>query len=237
MPIKFRFRWIPFVAAIVAVAIGISLGQWQMRRAAEKQSIERTLSARQSTPPIALGSAVADVDQIEYRRVIVQGEFIRDWPVYLDNRPHEGMAGFYLLMPLKIAGSDMHVLVVRGWVPRDPTDRAKLPPIAAPSGLVEIQGLAVRNPGHVLQLGRAPNLRPGAIVQNVAIAEFAQASKLSMQPFVIEQLSDTRDGLIRDWPRPSTGIDKHLGYAFQWYALAATAFIFFVVTGFRRGTK
>jgi cytochrome oxidase assembly protein ShyY1 len=58
-----------------------------------------------------------------------------------------------------------------------------------------------------------------------------------MQPFVIEQLSDTRDGLIRDWPRPSTGIDRHLGYAFQWYALAATAFIFFVVTGFRRGTK
>ena len=237
MPIKFRFRWIPFVAAIVAVAIGMSLGQWQMRRAAEKQSIERILSARQSASPIALGSAVADVDQIEYRRVIVQGEFVRDWPVYLDNRPHGGMAGFYLLMPLKIAGSDMHVLVVRGWVPRDPTDRAKLPPIAAPTGLVEIQGLAVRNPGHVLQLGRAANLRPGAIVQNVAIAEFAQASKLPMQPFVIEQLSDTRDGLIRDWPRPSTGIDKHLGYAFQWYALAATAFIFFVVTGFRRGTK
>jgi surfeit locus 1 family protein len=56
-------------------------------------------------------------------------------------------------------------------------------------------------------------------------------------PIVIEQ-ADTPDarqqGLVRDWPQPSTGIERHQGYAFQWYALALMAFLFFVVTGIRR---
>ena len=56
------------------------------------------------------------------------GEFVRDWPLYLDNRPQDGRAGFYLLMPLRIAGSNMHVLVARGWLPRYTAERGRLPP-------------------------------------------------------------------------------------------------------------
>ena len=237
MPIKFGFRWIPFIAALLAVTLGVTLGQWQMRRAAAKETIERKLSERQSAPPLVVGAAPLAIDEVEYRRVQVTGGFARDWPVYLDNRPHQGVAGFYVMMPFKIAGTDMHVLVARGWVPRDPLNRTKLPSIVTPAGQIDIQGVARRNPGHLLQLGRAEGLRPGAIVQNLALAEFAQVSGLRMQPVLIEQSSALPDGLMRDWPRPSGGIDKHLGYAFQWYALAATAFLFFLVTGFRRGTK
>jgi surfeit locus 1 family protein len=234
---KFRFRWIPFIAALSVAAVGVSLGQWQTRRAAEKDAIEAKLSARESAPPVKLGSAPQVIGEMEYRRVLVRGEFVRDWTVYLDNRPHNGAAGFYVLTPMKIAGSHMHVLVARGWVKRDVADRTKLPPIATPSNMVEIEGIVRRNPGHVLQLGTAERLRPGAIVQNADIEEFARTAKLQIHPFVVEQLTDTRDALVRDWPRPSTGVEKHRGYAFQWYALAATALIFFVATGFRRGTN
>jgi surfeit locus 1 family protein len=237
---KFRFRWIPFIATVVAVALGIALGQWQTRRAAEKEQIETKLSERQSAPPLAIGvqpRAARDVDELEYRRVVVRGEFVRDRPIYLDNRPYQGVPGFYVLTPLKIAGSDLHVLVARGWTRRDPVDRTKVMAPAPPAGVVDIEGVVKRNAGHVMQLGRPEPLRPGAIVQNLDIAEFAQSSKLAMQPFVIEQLTDTRDQLVRDWPRPSAGVDKHRGYAFQWYALAATAFLFFIVTGFRSGRK
>lgn len=236
MPFRFRFRWVPFIAAATVVAAGISLGQWQMRRAAEKEAVEQKLAARAAAPPVFLDFAPASVDQIEYRRVVVKGEFVHDWPVYLDNRPYRGIAGFQLLMPLKIAGLG-HVLIARGWLPRDPGSRTRLPPVTTPAGLVEIRGVAKRDPGHLLQLGQIARLQPGAIVQNLDIAEFSRASKMAMQPFIIEQSSDMQDGLVRDWPRPSAGIEKHLGYAFQWYALAAMAAIFFVVTGFRRGTR
>lgn len=234
---KFRFRWIPFVAAVVVAAIGLSLGQWQTRRAAEKEAIETRLVARASAQAVSLQSAAGSVDDVEYRLGTAKGEFVGDWTVYLDNRPYKSVPGFYVLTPFRLAGSDMHVLVARGWAKRDLADRTKLPPVAVPNGVIEIQGVVRRRPGKVLQLGDAAPLRPGAIVQNVDIEEFAHAANMRMQPFIIEQTSTTRDGLVRDWPRPSTGVEKHRGYAFQWYALAATAIIFFVATGFRRGTN
>jgi cytochrome oxidase assembly protein ShyY1 len=128
-------------------------------------------------------------------------------------------------------------LIARGWIARDVSDRTRLPPIATPAGRVEIQGMVRRQAGRLFQFGSAPQLRPGAIVQNAEVAEFATASQLKLKPFVIEQSTDTQDGLVRDWPRPSTGAEKHRGYAFQWYALAITAFLFFVVTGLRRETR
>lgn len=234
---KFRFRWIPFVAAVLAALVGISLGQWQTRRAIEKELIEKKLIARELAPPLRLQSGNQVADEMEYRQVSVKGEFVGRWTVYLDNRPYKSTPGFYVMAPLKLSGSDMHVLIARGWAKRDVADRTKVPPVVVPDGTVEIQGVVRRSPGHVLQLGAAEQLRPGAIVQNLDIAEFAQAAKMPMQDFIIEQINDGRDGLVRDWPRPSTGAEKHRAYAFQWYALAATALIFFVVTGFRRGTK
>lgn len=237
MRITFRFKFIPFVAAAIAVVVGLSLAQWQTRRATEKIELAEKLQARQSAPAIRLDAALPGNEDIEFRRVVVKGEFLRDWPVYLDNRPNNGVAGFYLLMPFKIVAIDRYVLVARGWIPRNVADRTKVPMIATPDGVIEIEGVARQSIGQVMQLGAVDAPRPHAIVQNLDIASFAASSKLAMQPIFLEQLSDTHDGLVRDWPLPSTGVEKHRGYAFQWYALAAMAFIFFVVTGIRRGKK
>jgi cytochrome oxidase assembly protein ShyY1 len=223
------------LATVLVIAIGISLGRWQSRRAVEKETLEQTLLAREAAPQIALTGQAYTADELEYRRVSVRGEFVRGWTVYLDNRPHNAEAGFYVLTLLKIADSSSHVLVARGWVKRNMQDRTKLPPIPVPEGTVEIQGVVRSHPGKLLQLGTPEPVHPGAIVQNLDVPTFAQQAHLPMQPFLIEQSSNTHDGLVRDWPRPSSGAEKHRGYAFQWYALAATAFIFFLVTGFRRG--
>lgn len=237
MRIRFRFRLIPFVATVLLIALGISLAQWQTRRGDQKQAIENAMKQRGAEAPLQLGAALQDVDQIEYRRVTVRGEFVPNWPVYLDNRSYKGSPGFYVLMPFKIANSGVHVLVERGWLPLNPQGRAKLLPYPTPAGLVDLQGVVRRHPGRVLQLGHPTALQPGAIVQNLDIAELAAASKLQLQPLLIEQTGDNQDGLIRDWPSPSLGIEKHRGYEFQWYALAAMAFLFFVVTGCRHGIK
>ena len=93
----------------------------------------------------------------------------------------------------------------------------------------------VRFLNRVMQLGQADVLKPAAIVQNIDIAQLAQQSRLSFKPLIVEQVSDTSDGLLRQWPMPSAGVEKHRAYAFQWYALSAMACLFFVVTGIRRG--
>jgi surfeit locus 1 family protein len=238
MRIGFHFRWIPFVATLLLIALGISLGQWQDRRAEQKMSLQAKLDAGNNAAPMVVGSQPLTAADIEFHRVIVTGEFVPEWALYLDNRPHQGRAGFHLMMPFKIAGSDMHVLVARGWLPRNSARRDVLAPYTTPVGTVTLKGTARLNASRVMQLGNPAPLLGQAIVQNVDVSQVSSASGLNLQPFIVEQtggLSD--DQLVRDWPALDTGVDKHRGYAFQWYALALMVFLFFVLTGFRRGTK
>lgn len=237
MRLSFRFRPVPFVATMLVVAIGIALGNWQQRRAAEKEAFAQQQASYAEMPPLDASALAGDAHPDVLRRIVAEGEFIADWPLYVDNRPHEGQAGFYLLTPLRLAGSEAVVLVLRGWFARNPADRARIPEIPVPPGRVRIEGRVRDVVARTMPMGAPPPLQPRAIVQNVEIDKLKAASGLPLQNFIIEQTSDTPDGLVRDWPAPSAGIDKHRGYAFQWYALAAAAFIFFLVTGFRSGSK
>ena len=237
MRLHFRLRWIPLIATIVVCMIGISLGNWQTRRAEEKLALQQEMLARGSFDPLNANTLAPGAMPEEFRRITADGEFLPDWAVYLDNRPLHGKSGFYLLMPLKLAASNQVVLVLRGWFPRDVRDPMKLPTVPLPAAPVHLEGKIRHSAGKLMQLGGPAELKPGAILQNVEVAEFARSSKLPLQTFIIEQTSDTGDGLVRDWPLPSTGIDTHRGYAFQWYALSVAALIFFLVTGFRRASK
>ncbi len=238
MRIAFRFKPVPFVATLLLVVLGIALGQWQDRRADEKVAVATELAGGSAAAPLVAGAVPLAPEVAHFRRVSATGTFV-DWPLYLDNRPHDGRAGFYVLMPFRIQGTAMHVLVARGWLPRDAADRQRIAAYPTPAGPVTIEGVAKPTAGHVMQLGEAPALAAGAIVQNADVAQVAAASGLAMQPFVLEQTSaDGSEGaLLRDWPKPDLGVDKHRGYAFQWYALALTAFLFFIISGFRSGRK
>ncbi|KAF3999764.1 SURF1 family protein [Glaciimonas immobilis] len=237
MRLRFKFRLIPFVATLFLVALGISLAQWQTRRGDQKQAIANAIMQRGAQAPLALNAGPQNPEQLEYRHVTVRGEFVTAWPVYLDNRSYKGAPGFYVLMPLKLANSDQYVLVQRGWLPLNSQNRATLLPYVTPSGLVNVEGVVRRQAGRVLQLGQPTALQAGAIVQNLDIANLAAVSKFQLQPLLIEQTGNNQDGLVRDWPSPSLGIEMHRGYEFQWYALAVMAFLFFVVTGCRQGIK
>jgi len=253
MGLRFRFRGIAFVATVVLVALGIGLGNWQVRRAGEKEGIAAAMRERGALPPVILGdrSGVQGYDRVgtgalrgpahpmEFQTIRVTGQFVADWPIFLDNRPYRGRVGFYLAMPFKIAGSDQHVMVLRGWLPRDARDYLRLPEYATPQGTTTIEGLVMDRAGHVFQLGKDVNYQPAARVLNLDLDKMAHASRLALAPFVVQQTGPQLAGetLVRDWPAPDTGIDKHRGYAFQWYALAAMAALFFVITGFRSGRK
>jgi surfeit locus 1 family protein len=68
----------------------------------------------------------------------------------------------------------------------------------------------------------------------VDIAAYATETGLPLEPRVIEQHSDTGDGLARDWAPHDAGAEKSEAYALQWYSLAALAVILFIVLSFRK---
>ncbi len=232
---SFRFRPIPFAATLALVVLGVALGNWQGRRAAEKLAVEHKLATMSAMAPLELAPS-ADGASLAYRRVKLTGQFVAGWPVGLNNRPLDGRAGVVLVMPFRLEGSPLHVLVARGWLPRNQADVNQLPPFATPPSTLTIEGVVKPTLGHLMQLGEPAQLKPGAIVQNIDAGAFAAASGLQVAPYFVEQTGDTGDGLARNWPAPALGVEKHQGYQFQWYALAVMAALFFIVTGFRRGT-
>ena len=236
MRMSFTFRFIPFLAAIMVALIALSLGNWQSRRAEEKQRLASEQALQAALPPLDMQLLGEGKAPAYFRTVQMTGSFIAQWPIYLDNRPYQGKAGFYLLMPFKLKDSEQTLLVMRGWLPRDAQNRLQLPMTHTPEGVQQLQGVVRESVGHVMQLGSEPVLQSGVMRQNLEVAELSKASELKLENFIIEQTSETADGLIRDWPQPSLGIEKHRGYAFQWYGLAVTALIFFIATGIKRAS-
>ena len=236
MRMSFTFRFIPFLAAVMVALIALSLGNWQSRRAEEKQRLASEQTLQAALPPLDMQLLNEGKAPAYFRSVQMTGSFIAQWPIYLDNRPYQGKAGFYLLMPFKLKDSEKILLVMRGWLPRDAQNRVQLPIIPTPKGVLQLEGKVRESVGHVMQLGSEPALQSGVIRQNLEVTELSKASGLKLENFIIEQISDTEDGLIRDWPQPSLGMEKHRGYAFQWYGLAVTALLFFIATGIKRAS-
>lgn len=211
------------VAAVLAAAITARLGVWQLSRAAEKESMQASLDTRGAAPPLAvaeLARSATEAASQHHRRITLQGHWVGGRTVYLDNRPMEGRAGFYVVTPLVLADGDA-VLVQRGWVPRDAADRSRVPAVATPEGVVRVEGRIAPPPSRLFELGTESQ---GAIRQNLDLDAFARETGLRLRPLSVQQTDGAgapADGLLRRWYAPAVDVHKHYGYAFQWFALAS----------------
>jgi surfeit locus 1 family protein len=226
-----RGRFWPTVATVIGVALALALGNWQLNRGAEKRALKARFEAQAAQPPITVGAQELSAVEIDLRRVEARGVLEPRYAVFIDNRIHHGVAGYHVVMPLRIEGTDRYVLVNRGWVAR-PALRSQLPGVRTPAGPVTVAGTATIPGRSVLELSN--EVIEGAVWQNLTIERYRKVMPLAIQPFVIRQDSALDDGLVRAWDPPDFGIEKHYGYAFQWFALAATLFGFYAFTQFRR---
>lgn len=208
------------VATLLMVALTFSLGQWQLGRAAQKEALQAAIDAQKQLPALdgpAL-TAMENVADAVHREAALQGRWQAAHTVYLDNRPMDGKSGFWVVTPLLLAGSQQAVLVQRGWVPRDFTDRTRLPAVQTPDGVVTVRGRMAPPPSKLYEFDGAAQ---GRIRQNLDLAAFSAETGLALLPVSLLQADPASEGLLRNWPAPNTGVDKHHGYAFQWFALCA----------------
>ena len=214
---------IVLLAAVLGVALTARLGLWQLSRAAEKEAMLSALATRSAMPPLPaaeLARTPGEAAAQHYRRTTLGGRWIDAHTVYLENRPMDGRVGFIVVTPLQLEPGGDAVLVQRGWVPRDAADRTRLPPLPQVPGLVEVQGLIAPPPGRLLELAGEP---AGPIRQNLDLDAFGRESRLTLRPVTVQQAATPGlegDGLSRRWPPPVVDVQKHLGYAFQWFAMA-----------------
>jgi surfeit locus 1 family protein len=225
-----RREIVVLLAALASVALTGRLGFWQLDRAAQKVALQTELDERARLPALdarSLARDGADAAAQRFRAVGVSGRWLADRTVFLDNRPLDGKVGFVVVTPLAL-GDGSAVLVQRGWAPRNFADRAVLPRVATATGPVRVQGTVALAPSRLYEFASAAS---GPIRQNLDIPAFARESGLALLPLTIVQRGDpggAPEGLVRRWDPPATDVQKHYGYAFQWFAIATVIVILYV---------
>ena len=214
-----RFWLLTFAALVVAVTT-FSLGQWQLRRADQKETLQAAIEAQKVLSALdtsALGATKNIADQM-HRAVTLQGVWQPERTVYLDNRPMGGKTGFWVLTPLALQDTGHVILVQRGWVPRNFNDRALLPEVQTPAGPVAVIGRIAPPPSKLYEF---KGVDTGRLRQNIDLKAFRLETGLPLFDVSVLQTGGPSEGLLRDWTAPNLGVDKHYGYAFQWFALCA----------------
>lgn len=233
---RWRFSLIPSLAALVVISVTVSLGNWQMRRASEKEAAQITLAAADRLEPIKLPGGEPTLAALADRRVQVRGTWMPEFTVFIDNRTHRGVSGFHVVTPFKIEGVSSSILVLRGWVASDPARRNIPPMIVNAQGTVQLSGRVMPDLPQTLELKTSPEPAAGDRVwQNASLERARRWTGLTLADFVIRQTESDQgasgpfdDRLIREWREPGTGVDKHRGYAAQWYGLAALALVLWI---------
>jgi surfeit locus 1 family protein len=228
---RFTPRLWSTVIAVVVIAVMVQLGNWQLSRAREKESRQEKLETLSRQPAVSLPSEPVKLEDFQYRKTEVHGTYLPKYTVYLDNKIYKGAAGYHIITPLRIGASPMYVLVNRGWVAAE-RDRSKLPDVPVPSGTVVVSGIATTATQKTLELSK--ELVSGQVWENLDLERFRNMTGLQLQPVMILQQNDAKDGLVRKWARPDLGMGKNLGYAFQWFAMALAVLIIYLVLSVKR---
>jgi surfeit locus 1 family protein len=214
------------MAALVGVGLTLSLGRWQLQRAAYKESLAEQVQSRAALAPLSQDALmVLEPDALPsqaQRRTVLRGVWLPGFTVALDNRQMLDKQGFFIMTPLQLdaagTGAGVVVLVQRGWLPRNFLQREALLPFETPAGLVEVAGTVVLAPARLYEFDAAEK---GRIRQNLDIASYRSETGLALRDFMLVQQGPAAEGLLREWPAPNLGIERHYGYAFQWFSLAA----------------
>ncbi|WP_295520302.1 SURF1 family protein [Limnohabitans sp. Rim8] len=224
-------RWLVLGVAALGVAITFSLGLWQVGRAAEKTALQNAKQQQADQLVLdgrSLGTELNEAPQrraLIYRRMTLKGHWLPEHTVFLDNRQMNAKPGFFVLTPIKLEGTGAVVLVQRGWAQRSFTDRTALPVLQTPEGLVEVQGHLAPWPSRLYDFGGAET---GPIRQNLDLTAYREATGLQLLEVTLLQSGTASEGLLREWPLVASGVEKHHGYAFQWFGLSGLIALLYV---------
>ncbi len=229
----------PSIFAIVALAILVSLGNWQMKRMSWKANLIELVNKRIDAPARSFEEVLKlsqNLDDIRFQPVTVRGVFDHNNERHYF-LPYKGKVGWHIITPLKTANGQI-VLIDRGFVPDELKEASR-----RPKGLIEgeqvIEGLVrLSEKGNYFSPPNDVSANKW-YVRNISelYASLGGDPKREL-PFMIDQKRLKSSG---EWPLPGVTkvefSDKHFGYALTWYGLALTLIGVFIAFAYSRLSK
>ena len=237
---RFEFKpglW-PTLATLVLLPLLCGLGFWQIDRAAAKRELLDGYARYSHAAPVSVAAGAAfDVAQ-RYHHVRITGRFDVGHQFLLDNQVHEGVPGYHVFTPLLFADGRRAILVNRGWMALG-VSRRELPALPTPEGTVSITGVLAPVPGHGVILGadiETDTIWP-RVVQAIELSRLQRDVKVELAPQIILLDPEEGAGFVRQWKIVQFGPERNLGYAFQWFTMAAAVLAIFIGVNTRRKAR
>ena len=224
--------YLVFIAALLLAVLTARLGMWQLGRADEKRLLLEAAQSQAALPTLKAQDVSNDplLWQQVHRHVLLEGLWLNDKTVYLDNRSHRGQSGFWVMTPFRWASGQV-VWVQRGWVARDPVDAGKAAPVQTPSEPVIITARISSGLSHMVELKKTDTQSvDGAALKiqaNLDMSEMQAMVSDTVSAVVVQTGADS-DGLRRDWVLVGVDPDKNTAYAIQWFCLSGLVTLLYV---------
>lgn len=219
---------------MVLIALLISLGRWQLRRADQKQALFDAFAAgTDATRLIDLGTTPLR----RYQHIEAGGHYDQTRQVLIDNMVNGERAGYFVITPFALTGGGW-VLVNRGWVPLG-ASRAERPAIPVAGETRQVRGRTDHMPSPGIQMGTKAQLAPpypvvASFPSHDEVARLLRESSWTSATDLVLLDPGEPDGYVRNWSAPGFPPMRHIAYAVQWFALALTLGVIWVVTNLRR---
>jgi surfeit locus 1 family protein len=218
--------------------IMISLGFWQLDRAAFKINMKNQLEQRKTLSAATTLSVLPKTqDERRYYPVRLTGHYDTNRTFLLDNKVYQGRPGYHIYTPF-ITDSGTELLVNRGFVPLGRT-RRDLPDVSVTENKTQISGLLDFPPSKTIELGKYKvNYDQSPVVlQHIDIAEISQVLQQPVYDMVL-WLGQDQVGIKQyDLPVLNLNSEMHEGYAFQWFAMSTALVIIYFVVNTKRINK
>ena len=226
---------IPAFLIIATIAFLVSLGLWQLDRADQKRTIEAAIVSANAGPVELIANGRELLDK-EYYDVRLQGNYLSDKQFIYDNQIVDQVSGYYVLTPFILTDQLGVVLVNRGFIPWN-GQREKLADIAVDSVSREIK-VQVSSPIKRMELKATDVSRQfPVLIQAIDFDVLEEVSKLEFVKVVGLLDPSSSDGYVRKWEPYTGSIEKHIGYAIQWFLMALVLAIIGLRIGLKRRKK
>ncbi len=234
---EFRPPGLPVsLVTLLTLLLLLGLGFWQLDRAEQKRQLLAQYGVQHRDVAIQVRDDLVASADLDYRAAQVQGQYDVAHQFLLDNRTHQGVAGYEVLTPLRMAGSREAILVNRGWVPVG-MSRERLPDLTVEAGRVQLEGL-LKRPAKVFTLGEGEDRELGwpKVLQQVRLDLQAEQLGYPLAPMLLLLGPEEAGGYVREWrPVAGFGPERNVGYAVQWFALAVALTLIYVLVNSRHG--
>ena len=239
----FAAELVPSLLALVLFAVFLFLCSWQLSRAQEKRDLftqfetgagEQALHA----VPTQAGDPGTDEPDARYRMVHLTGRYDGARQILIDQMTHRGRIGYQVLTPFVPSDGSPVTMVNRGWIPAPPR-REQLPDIGVSDTDRVVSGRLDTLPRPGLRLNKelpADAPWPRRLVFP-DLRTLGNSLQTDLAAYVVLLNAEQADGYAREWKPRVMRPGKHIGYAVQWFGLAAAVLIIYVWLGFSNGKK